>query len=241
MQATQPNQDRASCRDSGQRCAGTPRAACGSWFGHDQLMGQLSIPTPVGAAEVELDQVRGGRLLLVLGHGAGGSVDSPDLVATRDACLAAGVSVARVTQPYRVAGRKAPPVAATLDQAWTAVVAALGRRRALSGLSFVYAGRSSGARVACRTAADEAVLPRPIGVVAIAFPVHPPGKPDKSRLGELAAPQVPVLVVQGTSDPFGMPPSAPGRTVLQVAGDHGLKRSAAEVGALVAGWLAELG
>ena len=174
-------------------------------------MAELTIATPAGDAGVTLEQATGARRLLVVGHGAGGSVHTPDLVAIRNACLAAGISVARVTQPYR-----------------------------LAGLDFVYAGRSSGARVACRTAADPAVTPRPIAVVAVAFPVHPPGRPEKSRLSELAGVPQPVLVVQGRSDPFGMPEPAPGRTVRQVAGDHSLKGSAAEAGRLVAEWLAEL-
>ena len=200
-------------------------------------MPTLTIATPAGPARVDLDLVPGATRLLVIGHGAGGSVDAPDLLAVRQACLAEGISVARVTQPYRVAGKKAPPTAATLDQAWRAVVASLGRRKATSGLSFVYAGRSSGARVACRAAADDTVTPRPVAVVALAFPVHPPGKPEKSRLAELDSPTVPVLVVQGMADPFGMPEPAPGRTVRQVAGDHSLKQRAAQVGELVADWL----
>jgi hypothetical protein len=203
-------------------------------------LARLKINTPVGEAQVELDRLAGSRLLLVIGHGAGGGVDSAELLAIRDACLAAGISVARVTQPYRLAGRKAPPAASVLDRAWAAVIAALGRRKALAGLELVYGGRSSGARVACRTAADEAIEPRPVAVVAIAFPVHPPGKPDKSRLDELALPMVPVLVVQGINDPFGMPEPAPGRLVEQLPGDHSLKRSAGAVGELVAGWLTAL-
>jgi predicted alpha/beta-hydrolase family hydrolase len=204
------------------------------------VVADLTIPTPAGDAGMTLEQAPGARRLLVIGHGAGGSVQSPDLVAIRTACLAAGVSVARVTQPYRLAGRRTPPAAAVLDGGWAAVLAALGRRKALAGLEFVYAGRSSGARVACRTAADPAVTPRPVAVVAVAFPVHPPGKPEKSRLPELAAVPQPVLVVQGLSDPFGMPEPAPGRTVRQLAGDHSLKGSAAEAGRLVVEWLAEL-
>jgi predicted alpha/beta-hydrolase family hydrolase len=204
------------------------------------VVAELTIATPTGDALVGLDQAAGARRLLVIGHGAGGSVQTPDLVAIRNACLAAGISVARVTQPYRLAGRKTPSAAPVLDRAWAAVVAALGRRTALAGLDFVYAGRSSGARVACRTAADADVTPRPIAVVAVAFPVHPPGRPEKSRLPELAAVPQPVLVVQGLSDPFGMPEPAPGRTVRQVIGDHSLKGSAAEVGRLVADWLAAL-
>jgi predicted alpha/beta-hydrolase family hydrolase len=197
---------------------------------------RLEVPTPSGTAWVDLDTTAGSRLL-VIGHGAGGSVASPDLVAIRQHCLAAGISVARVTQPYRVAGKKAPPAAATLDAAWSVVLGALGRIRSLRTMDVVYGGRSSGARVACRSAADEDVAPRPVAVVAVAFPVHPPGKPEKSRLAELAAVTVPVLVVQGDADPFGLPPAAPGRSVIVVPGDHSLKRSADAVGSEVARWL----
>jgi uncharacterized protein len=216
-------------------------------FGHDGIRAgrsnqvpRLTITTPVGPAQVELDSAPDAQTLLVIGHGAGGSVQAPDLLAVRAACLAAGISVARVTQPYRVAGKKAVPQTATLDAAWRAVIASLGRRKATAALNFVYAGRSSGARVACRTSADELIRPRPIGVVALAFPLHPPGRPEKSRLAELAGVPVPVLVVQGVSDPFGMPEPAPGRTVAQVPGDHALKGQAARVGELVAGWISTL-
>ncbi len=202
-------------------------------------MTTIRIATPVGEAHVELEVKAGASTLLVIGHGAGGSVDSADLLAVRDCCLLAGIGVARVTQPYRVAGRKAPPAAPILDQAWAAVIAGLGRRKAVKDLEFIYAGRSSGARVACRTAADPALAPAAKAVVAIAFPEHPPGRPDKSRLPELDGTGVPTLVVQGLSDPFGMPPPAPGRTVRQVPGDHSLKRSAGLVGELVAQWLLE--
>jgi predicted alpha/beta-hydrolase family hydrolase len=200
----------------------------------------ISVVTPVGAAAVDLQPVAGADRVLIIGHGAGGSIDSPDLVSIRDACRAAGISVARVTQPYRVAGRKAPPAAPILDQAWSAVIASLARRAALRNQAFVYAGRSSGARVACRTAADPALRPPASAVVAIAFPLHPPGRPEKTRLPELAGVPVPVLVVQGAQDPFGMPPDGPGRTIEVVPGDHSLKRSAAAVGPIVAGWLAGL-
>jgi predicted alpha/beta-hydrolase family hydrolase len=201
----------------------------------------LKINTPVGEAAVELELAGDASTLLVIGHGAGGSIDAPDLLAVRTACLAAGISVARVTQPYRVAGKKATPPTATLDQAWRAVIASLGRRKATAGLNFVYGGRSSGARVACRTASDPAITPRAVAVVALAFPLHPPGRPEKSRLPELAGVQVPVLVVQGVNDAFGMPEPAPGRRVEQVPGDHSLKRGTAAIGELVAGWIAALG
>ena len=141
------------------------------------------------------------RALLVLGHGAGGGVTAPDLVTAAEVAVAAGVSVALVEQPYRVAGRKSPAPAHQLDAAWLAVVEALrGEEPVLCG------GRSSGARVACRTAAGTGAA----GVLCLAFPLHPPGRPEKTRLGELEAVEVPVLIVQGESDPFGMPPEAPG-------------------------------
>lgn len=173
----------------------------------------------------------------MLGHGAGGSIDAPDLVAVRDSCLAAGFSVARVLQPYRVSGRKAPPAAATLDTGWRAVLSSLARRKALAGQRFVFGGRSSGARVACRTAADPAGRPAAAAVLALAFPVHPPGRPEQSRLAELDAVPVPVLVVQGSSDPFGIPPMAAGRQLVEVPGDHSLKRGTDQIGAAVADWL----
>jgi predicted alpha/beta-hydrolase family hydrolase len=200
----------------------------------------LTITTSTGPARVDLDLATGSGLLLVIGHGAGGSVDAADLLSIRRACLDGGISVARVTQPYRVAGRKAPPAAPALDQAWREVLASLGRRKALKELAFVYAGRSSGARVACRTAVQQESTPAARAVVAISFPEHPPGRPDKSRLAELTSVQLPVLVVQGVSDPFGMPPAGPARSVVALPGDHSLKASAAEVGPTVASWLAGL-
>lgn len=200
---------------------------------------RLTVETVHGAAWVDLDVVAGTELL-VIGHGAGGSVDSPDLVAVRAACLAAGISVARVTQPYRVAGRKAPPRAPVLDSAWCEIVAAIGRVRGLRSRRWIYGGRSSGARVACRTAVDPACTPAATAVVALAFPLHPPGRPEQTRLAELDGVTVPVLVVQGGADPFGIPDAAPGRQLIVVAGDHSLKRSAAEVGRAAAEWITRL-
>jgi uncharacterized protein len=201
---------------------------------------RLILDTGAGPAWADLD-LTPGSLLLVIGHGAGGGVDAPDLLAVTEACLDTGISVARITQPYRVAGRKAPPAAPALDRAWAAIITGLGSQRALRGRRFVYGGRSSGARVACRTAADPQLTPPAVAVLALAFPVHPPGKPEKSRLAELTAVPVPTLVVQGDRDPFGQPTAGPGRTVLSVAGDHSLRRSAAEVGSVVADWLLSLG
>jgi len=169
----------------------------------------------------------------VLGHGAGGGVGAPDLAAAARAATTAGLAVALVEQPYRVAGRRSPAPAAQLDSAWLAVVRRL-RRGALASIPLVAGGRSSGARVACRTAEASGAA----GVLCLAFPLHPPGRADgPTRLHELAAVPVPVLVVQGERDPFGMPPPAEGRWVVRVAGDHGLKSDLRGVESAVAAWL----
>jgi predicted alpha/beta-hydrolase family hydrolase len=173
---------------------------------------------------------------LVLGHGAAGGVGTTDLTAATEAAHDAGLAVALVEQPYVVAGRKSPAPARQLDAAWSAVVEQL-RGDQLEGLPIVVGGRSAGARVACRTATDLGA----VAVLCLAFPVHPPGKgddPSKSRLDELDAVEVPVLVVQGDSDPFGMPPEGQDRTVVKVAGNHSLKDADA-VRAAVSAWLAE--
>ena len=169
---------------------------------------------------------------LAMGHGAGGGVEARDITAVKDAALEAAVTVALVEQPYRVAGRRSPAPARQLDAAWTAVMARLGEEE-LKGLPLVTGGRSAGARVACRTAAETGAA----AVLCLAFPVHPPGKPEKTRLDELDAVELPTLVVQGTSDPFGMPPAAPNRTVVQVAGNHSLTADLDAVAAAVRDWL----
>jgi predicted alpha/beta-hydrolase family hydrolase len=190
---------------------------------------RIEIATPGGPALVELDRPQGpAEALLVITHGAGGRPDTADVSAIRGAAVRAGVVVARVTQPYVVAGRRTPPVPAKQDEAWLAIVAAVRRRRGLSALPLVLAGRSNGARVACRTAAVAGAT----GVVALAFPLHPPGRPENSRLEELDGAGVPVLVVQGDRDPFGMPPPGPDREVVVIlAADHSLKRDPAAVAA----------
>ena len=164
----------------------------------------------------------------MLGHGAGGGVESPDLVGAAEAAHEAGLSVALVEQPYRVAGRRSPAPANQLDAAWVAVIEQLD----FGGVPLLTGGRSAGARVACRTAADVGA----VAVLCLAFPVHPPGKPEKSRLDELDAVRVPTLVVQGESDPFGMPPPGPNRTVVPIPGTHSLRSSGA-VAAAVSAWL----
>jgi predicted alpha/beta-hydrolase family hydrolase len=190
------------------------------------------ISTPRGPARVAYDRPADDPVsLLVLGHGAGGDVDAPDLVAVRDAAVAAGVAVVRVTQPYRVAGRRAPAPAGQLDEAWTAVLTEL---RADSVGPLVVGGRSSGARVACRTASAVGA----VGIVALAFPLHPPGRPERSRAAELAT-GLPTLVVNGDRDPFGLPVGDAAVEVAVRPGErHDLRRDPAGVAAVVVGWLA---
>lgn len=199
--------------------------------------GAIGIATPHGAAAVHLLPVDAPRAALVLGHGAGGGVAARDLVAVTATAREAGLSVALVEQPYRVAGRRAPPRAPTLDAAWVAVVEHL-RLDAFAGLPLVVGGRSSGARVACRTAAATGAA----AVLCLAFPLRPPrrdGAPEApSRLPELAAVEVPVLVVQGDRDRFGLPPDGPARTVVVVPGDHALTSDVPAVAAAVRAWLA---
>jgi uncharacterized protein len=194
----------------------------------------LEIDTPHGPARAHLTVPPGALGALVLGHGAGGGVGAKDIVAAAEVAGEAGFAVALVEQPYLVAGRRSPAPAKQLDAAWLAVVGRL-RERELEGLPLIAGGRSLGARVACRTAADCDAA----AVLCLAFPVHPPGRPERSRLDELDAVEVPVLVVQGDSDPFGMPPEAPNRTVAVVPGNHGLGRDMAPVAAAVRGWLAQ--
>jgi predicted alpha/beta-hydrolase family hydrolase len=190
------------------------------------------IETPTGPARVQVDEAVGpARALLVLGHGAGGGVDARDILAVRTAAVAAGVTVVRVTQPYRVAGRRTPAPAAHLDAAWLAVIAGLGLD---DKIPLIAGGRSSGARVACRTAAAAGAA----GVLALAFPVHLPGRPEKSRLPELDATGVPTLVISGERDPFGVPPVAPGRDVVVVPGAvHDLRKDLRAVAEAALTWL----
>jgi predicted alpha/beta-hydrolase family hydrolase len=181
-------------------------------------MTELTIATPHGPARVELHCGAQSVAALLLGHGAGGSTDAPDLAVVTRAANAAGVHVALVTQPYRVAGRRAPAPARQLDEAWLAVVGQL-TAGTFAGLPLIFGGRSSGARVACRTAAAGGA----VAVLCLAFPVHPPGRPERSRMDELDGVDVPVLVVQGERDPFGCPEPAAGREVVLLPGDHSLK------------------
>jgi uncharacterized protein len=187
----------------------------------------LELTTPHGLGRVHLQPASAPVATLVLGHGAGGGVESPDLVGAAEAARAAGLTVALVEQPYRVAGRRSPAPARQLDAAWISVIEQLA-----FDVPLIVGGRSSGARVACRTAAESGAS----AVLCLAFPLHPPGRPEKSRLTELDAVAVPTLVVQGERDPFGLPPAGPNRTVVTVPGTHSLK-SAAAVAEAVTEWL----
>jgi uncharacterized protein len=196
----------------------------------------FELDTPHGTARIHMHPAEAPRAALVLGHGAGGGVAAPDLVAATTAALDTGVSVALVEQPYRVAGRRSPAPASQLDTAWISVVEQL-RGGELSGLPLIAGGRSAGARVACRTAAATGVA----GIVCLAFPLRPPGRPNApSRLDELDAVHVPVLVVQGERDPFGIPPPSRRRSVVLVPGNHSL-RSAGPVADAVRAWLSRQG
>lgn len=214
------------------------------------------VSTPRGDAKVEVIQAKSkARALLVLGHGAGGDVDAPDLSAVRDAAIAAGVTVVLITQPYRVAGRRSPAPAGQLDEAWLAALGHLPemlpatvtkrpakKTAAIVGeslkLPMIVGGRSSGARVACRTALASGAA----GVVNLAFPLHPPGKPERSRDEELRECGVPALVVNGDRDPFGIPAAGPGIDLVIIPGGrHDLRKDTAAVASAVVGWLRDHG
>jgi predicted alpha/beta-hydrolase family hydrolase len=195
------------------------------------MLGGVEIDTPHGPARVHVQEAEAPRAALVLGHGAGGSVEAPDLQAAAQVAASAGATVVLVEQPYRVAGRRSPPRAAVLDAAWLAIVEQL----PLDGLSLITGGRSSGARVACRTAAATGS----IGVLCLAFPLVPPGN-RPSRQPELDAVSVPVLIVQGESDSFGMPRPAGRRTVARIRGTHALKSDVHGLRGAVAAWLDEV-
>ena len=192
-------------------------------------MPSFAIETPRGPAGVRITDPAGPPVCqLVLGHGAGGDVDAPDLTAVHDAAVAAGVRVVLVTQPYRVAGRRAPAPAGHLDEAWTTVVSGLA-----DGLPLILGGRSSGARVACRTAEPLGAA----GVLALAFPLHPPGRPERSRAAELPV-RIPTLVVNGDRDPFGVPePGGAVEVAVRPGAVHDLRRDLPGTAAIVVAWL----
>jgi uncharacterized protein len=193
----------------------------------------LPVDTPHGQANVHIHPAEEPTGALVLGHGAAGGVTSRDLVAVTQAAQSAGISVALVEQPYRVAGRRSPAPARQLDAAWTAVVERLAPDE-LRGLPLIVGGRSLGARVACRTAEATGA----VAVLCLAFPLRPPRRGEApSRLPELDEVRVPTLVVQGERDPFGIPPSGPRRDVVLVSGDHSLRTNLEAVAGAIRAWL----
>jgi uncharacterized protein len=224
--------------------------------------GQVDLDTSFGPARVLIEQPDGAPcFVLALTHGAGGGVDTPDLLAVRDAALRLGGIVARITQPYRVRGARAPGSVARQDAAWVEIITEL-RGSPQAGLAepvlpsagepiaalrdgllprggegalpLVQGGRSNGARVACRTAAAVDA----VAVIALAFPLHPPGRPDRSRASELRIPGRKLLIVNGDRDPFGVPGRRAGARVVVLAGEtHALSRRPAEAGRAVAAWL----
>ncbi|QFG69157.1 alpha/beta family hydrolase [Ornithinimicrobium pratense] len=196
-----------------------------------------SIPTSQGPAAVRVFPALAGpaRGTVLVGHGAGGQRDAADVLALLELTVA-GWTVVLVDQPWRVAGRKVATAPPTLDRAWSEVVAVLAEGgQAPDGTPlprpWVYAGRSAGARVACRTSVDGPAQP-PRAVVTLAFPLHPPGKPERSRVEELATPLragIPTLIVQGRADPMGTPsqirqavgdPLPEALTLHEVPGNH---------------------
>ncbi|MET9961275.1 alpha/beta family hydrolase [Streptomyces sp. NPDC006326] len=209
-----------------------------------------SVDTPAGQARITWHTAPKASLVLALGHGAGGGTEARDLQALARALPALGTTVALVEQPWRVAGKKVAATPKVLDEGWRGLWPAL----VAPGLPVVAGGRSAGARVACRTAAELGAA----GALALAFPLHPPGRPEKSRAEELLGAGVPTLVVQGGRDPFGRPeefPAPRGQAAYELVevphGDHGFavprKADLTQDEALrviteaVAGWLGGLG
>ncbi len=175
-----------------------------------------TIDTDAGTARITWHRAAKPRIVLAASHGAGGGIEARDLRALAAALPAHGVSVALVEQPWRVAGKKLAPAPKTLDVGWRGLWPALVR----PGLPVIAGGRSAGARVACRTATELGAA----AVLALSFPLHPPGKPEKSRADELLGAGVPTLVVQGGNDPFGKPeefPEGPYELIEVPYGDHG--------------------
>ncbi|MGK5113972.1 MULTISPECIES: alpha/beta hydrolase family protein [unclassified Geodermatophilus] len=198
------------------------------------------LPTPLGPARVtSTEPADGATGTLVLGHGAGGGIESADLLAVSTAAAAAGWRVLRVEQPWRVAGKRIAPAPPRLDEGWAAVLDGLRDGGRLTG-PVVLGGRSAGARVACRSAAAQGAA----GVLCLAFPLYPPGRPERSRAHELTAVPVPIGVVQGERDAFGRPEEVAavlagraGASVYAVPGDHALRRDLDVVAAAALDWL----
>lgn len=192
----------------------------------------MQVMTSSGPAQVRLEDAGAPAFLLVMTHGSNGGLDAPDLLAVRAEALALGGTVAGVLQPFRAAGRRAPGPADRQDAAWLTVVAAL--RDRFGDVPLIQCGRSNGARVACRTALRAGAR----GVLALAFPLRPPARPERSRADELTGAGVEVVVISGERDPFGIPDAADATCVRVLPGErHDLSRNPAAVGAAAGEWL----
>lgn len=197
--------------------------------------GTVELATGQGPARVLLEKARKATFLLVMTHGAGGGTETADVLAASEAAASLGATVARVLQPYRVRGAKAPGNADRQDAAWLEIIGAL--REIHGEIPLVQGGRSNGARVACRTARSA----RASAVIALAFPLHPPGRPENSRADELRQAGADVLVVNGERDPFGIPAETDASRVVVLPGEtHSLSRRPQAVRAAVADWLGGL-
>lgn len=174
------------------------------------------VATPRGEARVVARRAKRPIATLVLTHGAGGGIDAPDLLRLARTLPQQDISVTLVEMPWRVAGKKLAPAPAVIDECFTAVLDTMRMRSPL-----IVGGRSAGARSACRIARSAGAR----GVLALSFPLHPPGRPEKSRLHELQGAGVPTLVVQGERDPFGTPEELPPGTDVAVVpfADHSMK------------------
>jgi predicted alpha/beta-hydrolase family hydrolase len=174
------------------------------------------VPTPKGDARLVIRRAKRPLATFVLTHGAGGGIDAPDLLRLARTLPQQDLSVVLVEMPWRVAGKKLAPAPPVIDECFTAVLDGLRTRSPL-----ILGGRSAGARSACRIARNVGAR----GVLALSFPLHPPGKPEKTRLRELLHTRVPTLVVQGERDPFGTPEEFPDNVDLAVvpAADHSMK------------------
>lgn len=197
------------------------------------------IMTSAGVAHVVLELPQRPTLLVALTHGSGGNPDTVDVLAVRDAARKLGAATALVTQPYRVKGARAPGSVAKQDAAWAELIDVLRRETVRDGtaLPIVQCGRSNGARVACRTARQVGAA----GVIALAFPLHPPGQPGKTRDAELRGAGTGVLVINGDRDPFGVPEPDEMTNVVILPGEtHALSKHPSAVGDAVTTWLGAL-
>jgi predicted alpha/beta-hydrolase family hydrolase len=161
---------------------------------------ELVVETPHGEGLMVTDRARKPIATLMLSHGAGAGIDTQDLEALAAALPRNDISVVRFEQPWKRAGRRIATAPSTLDEAF---IAGANKLRTRSPL--VVGGRSAGARSAARTAKRLGA----VGCLALAFPLHPPGRPEKSRLAELREARVAILIVQGERDAMGRPEAFP--------------------------------